>query len=470
MQKRLLLAFGAALIFAVPTPLSAGVPHLINFQGRITNSSGVPLDTTITVGLAIYTAASGGSTVWSESQPAATVTDGSCDILMGAINPIPDSVFADTTRWLGVTVGSEPEMSPRIRLVSGPYSYRVGTVDGASGGTVKSGLTVNGQVSVEGFRMESGASAGQVLTSDAVGNGTWQPGTPGPQGPPGPANTLDMAYDQGGPGEGRVIEADAGPVEIYSRDTVVDGQLQDALAAVTSGEGRAIVAYSNSLIGGDAIVAWTGGNGRAILAHSDVTASGDAIVAVTTGEGRAILAYSDPTSPADVVDAIAYGAGNAGRFVAVDTSSVAAGIVGESQSGRETSAGVRAIGGGLSATGLPAAAALEICNGAIRVTGENKPVGKLEFGPGQGPGLDPCGPQCYTLLPLENTLITGSSFIFLSVECPEGDCTQDVSLSAVLFSQGSGSATVRVYQIAIGPPFESLPLQHGYVHYLIINP
>lgn len=49
-------------------------------------------------------------------------------------------------------------------------------------------------------------TVGQVLTTNGIGGLTW--------GAPASGNTLNMAYDEGGPGVGRTIVADAGTVEI----------------------------------------------------------------------------------------------------------------------------------------------------------------------------------------------------------------------------------------------------------------
>jgi|GEM_PF-3195967 len=464
MSRRTLSLVAGLAVIALSIPAHGAVPALINYQGRLTRASGTPLDTTVAITFTIYD--SNGRNLWAETHSSVTAVGGTFSVLLGSFNPIQASVFADTSRWLGIRVGTSAEMSPRVRLISVPYSFRVGTVDSASGGTIKGDLVVSGEVSIDGLRLASGASAGKVLTSDSVGKGTWQPGISGPVGPPGPANTLDMAYDQGGPGVGRVIEAEAGPVEVYC------DSLQDALLVMTYGDGRAIFAVSQPSAKGDAMTAWTGGEGRALVALSDVSARGDAITAATSGTGGAIFAYSASTAPADVVVAVAGGGGNAGYFIMQNTGSNAAGIVGQSASGLEASAGVKAVGAGVNAPGIPAATALEISNGAIRVTGENKPVGKVAFGPGATKVFtcveDPNPTHDHVIggyvdVTIVNALITGSSFIFLNVETTE--TYSGIVMNTFLIGQTQGSATVRIYMI--GCEYDH---HQGYVHYFIVNP
>jgi hypothetical protein len=78
------------------------------------------------------------------------------------------------------------------------------------------------------------------------------PGLTGPEGPPGPpgaSNTLDQAYDQGGPGAGRTIAADAGAVEIIGagndclyldQSTAVGKGLSVVMGATSTGQGISV--------------------------------------------------------------------------------------------------------------------------------------------------------------------------------------------------------------------------------------
>jgi len=107
-----------------------GIPNLINYQGQLTDESGNMLDTTVSI---LFTVCdSVGVVKWSETHSSVTTTDGLFCVLLGSINPIPDSAFDHPARYLGITVGSDPELIPRSRLVSAPYSYRALHADTAS--------------------------------------------------------------------------------------------------------------------------------------------------------------------------------------------------------------------------------------------------------------------------------------------------------------------------------------------------
>ena len=57
----------------------------------------------------IYSVSTGGTALWTETQTV-TVTKGVFNVLLGNINPIADTVFCNPNRWLGVKVGTDPEM------------------------------------------------------------------------------------------------------------------------------------------------------------------------------------------------------------------------------------------------------------------------------------------------------------------------------------------------------------------------
>ena len=104
------------------TTALAEVPGLMNYQGTLTDGDGVALDTTVSMTFSIYTDSVGGSQVWTETQLAVAVGSGLFNVLLGSVNRIPDTVFKDPERWLGVQVGGDPELTPRQRIASVGYA------------------------------------------------------------------------------------------------------------------------------------------------------------------------------------------------------------------------------------------------------------------------------------------------------------------------------------------------------------
>src|SRR4030042_2086287 len=110
----------------------ADLPKLINFQGRLTDSSGkFVADGDYSVTFKLYTDSTGGSAKWTETQ-IVSVSKGLFNVTLGLDNPIPDSIFNYSNVWLGIQVESDPEMTPRQRLSSLGYSYRTAQADTSS--------------------------------------------------------------------------------------------------------------------------------------------------------------------------------------------------------------------------------------------------------------------------------------------------------------------------------------------------
>jgi len=152
------------------------VPSQISIQGRLTDAGGVPVSPGPTsIGFRIYDAQFLGTQLWPpgmgfESQTIDIGTGGLWSGSIGKDIPLNDSVFADSVRWLEISVGMT--ILPRTRLVTGPYAYRVATVDGATGGTI------TGKVSIGPGHVNTGAdcfvagNANQVINDYAtVGGG-----------------------------------------------------------------------------------------------------------------------------------------------------------------------------------------------------------------------------------------------------------------------------------------------------------
>jgi hypothetical protein len=115
-----------ALLMVLCSISFAQVPQMINYQGKLTKSTGAPVDTTISMVFTIYADSGGTISKWSETQTTVIVDKGVFNVLLGSVVPIPDSVFNGSVRYLGVKVGGDPEITPRKPMVSVAYAYRAG--------------------------------------------------------------------------------------------------------------------------------------------------------------------------------------------------------------------------------------------------------------------------------------------------------------------------------------------------------
>ncbi|MHC4591356.1 MAG: beta strand repeat-containing protein, partial [Planctomycetota bacterium] len=136
-------------LLALVSIVTAGAPGMMNYQGRLTDAGGDPLDDTLSITFTIYDDPTGGSNLWSETHADVVVTEGLFNVILGETNPVDDSVFADTARWLQITVEGE-DIDPRTRLVTAAYAFRVETVDGATGGIISGDVDIQSDLTVSG--------------------------------------------------------------------------------------------------------------------------------------------------------------------------------------------------------------------------------------------------------------------------------------------------------------------------------
>lgn len=105
----------------VVSALAAAQPAAIPIQGTLTSSAGVPLNGMQSLKLAIYSAATGGTPLYEETQTV-TVTNGLFTAQLGSAGTLNLAAFTGQDLFLGVTVGADPEMTPRLPFGTVPYA------------------------------------------------------------------------------------------------------------------------------------------------------------------------------------------------------------------------------------------------------------------------------------------------------------------------------------------------------------
>jgi hypothetical protein len=112
------------LVALLTTSASAQVPQMMNYQGKLTTSAGAPVNDTLQVVFTIYADEAGTTPLWTETQPTVEILKGVFNVLLGSVDSIPYSVFDGSTRYLGVKVGTDPEITPRQPMVSVGDAYK----------------------------------------------------------------------------------------------------------------------------------------------------------------------------------------------------------------------------------------------------------------------------------------------------------------------------------------------------------
>lgn len=122
-----MLFFG---VQALLTAGHAGVPYLVNFQGRLTDLGGNPVEGSHNLTFTVYDdSAQSAQSLWTEQHVSVDVDAGIFNVLLGSVTGIPDSLFDNGDRWMGVTVDTDAEMRPRTRITSVPWALRAACSD-----------------------------------------------------------------------------------------------------------------------------------------------------------------------------------------------------------------------------------------------------------------------------------------------------------------------------------------------------
>ena len=219
----------ASMLHAQPTSMS--------YQGQLMDN-GVPFNGQASFKFVIL---SGTTTLWSNdgtstngNQPAAAVnigvSAGLFSVLLGTAPMVPitanlisGSDTASLRIW--VNTGSGFTQVPDQPLASSPYALHTDSAERALGPFTANGLIHS---TVGGFKFPDGST--QTTAASGTGQG----------------NTLGQAYNQGGPGAGRTIIANAGAVAINGPDGLLveaDGRMRDGyfLGSTAGGGGNALI-------------------------------------------------------------------------------------------------------------------------------------------------------------------------------------------------------------------------------------
>jgi len=277
MRSCMLITLCAVAIALGNVTANATIPTSITVQGKLTDASGVPLSAGAkSFTFRIFNAATLGTQIWpaagGELQSLTSSTEGLWIGLVGAVSPLTDLVFTDSVRWLEISVSGTT--LPRVRLVTGPYAYRVATIDGASGGTIST------KVSIGSGHTNTGISA-FVAGENNRGHGDYSTvsGGGGPVLSDSNAAIGDWSTVGGGQGNSAVNRA----------ATVAGGEKNLALggaASIGGGENNSTTANFSTVAGGElnratSLYATVGGglSNRAHGANSVIAGGGGPTIA-----------------------------------------------------------------------------------------------------------------------------------------------------------------------------------------------
>ena len=99
----------------------AQIPETITYQGHLNASAGGgPVDENVDITVSIYDQRTAQvPPLWTEAHPGVTVSNGFFTIELGSIVPFSSvPLLFDVPYFLGITVGTDAEMTPRVPFTS----------------------------------------------------------------------------------------------------------------------------------------------------------------------------------------------------------------------------------------------------------------------------------------------------------------------------------------------------------------
>ena len=288
----------AIIVIILTSVLSFGqtIPQTINYQGLLKNASEIAVangDYDLTFKL--YDVETDGSALWTETKTI-TVADGIVNTQLGSVTPI-DLPF-DKEYWLGIKVGTESELTPRIKLSTVPYSYMsMNVADGSitaekikSGEVVKSINSLTDDVNLVAGANVTIVPSGNNLTISSSGTG----------------GSLTLPYSASVNSPGSVLfyltnSASSGTnCGVWGKINSTAGYGVQGLAASTSGSNYGVYGRSYSSEG-TGVYGWassTTGSSYGVYAENNST-TGFGIYSknsATTGINYSIFAENNSTS------------------------------------------------------------------------------------------------------------------------------------------------------------------------------
>lgn len=123
MKKHVCFLFAFLFVLATAAGAAHAVPKFLNYQGKLSDASGAPAaNGTYQITFSIYDAPTGGTALWTETLNV-PVNNGVFAVELGKVTPVPSTLITVPSLFLGIKVGSDPEMTPRSPLHPVPKAF-----------------------------------------------------------------------------------------------------------------------------------------------------------------------------------------------------------------------------------------------------------------------------------------------------------------------------------------------------------
>jgi len=94
----------------------------VEVQGRLNNSSGAPINSSVSITASIYDVSTGGTARCTDTDTV-TPVNGLFNMALDGLNACTAADFNGDQLWLGIKVGADAEMTPRQAISAVPYAW-----------------------------------------------------------------------------------------------------------------------------------------------------------------------------------------------------------------------------------------------------------------------------------------------------------------------------------------------------------
>ena len=295
------IGVGVVVVLVCAMVAWAEVPHQMNYQGHLTDADGHPITATLEMTFRVWNQSGGGTELWHETHASVQVKDGSFSVLLGSVEPLPESVFTGVPRWLQTEIGTQV-LSPRNQIASVAYALRAGAADTSAYARSIADSTVDSSHiradAITGQHIKDGTIGPEDLSVLAGGSGWGLTGNSGTT-----AGTHFLGTTDAQPMEVRVdsmralrLEPAADAVSGTPAPNVIGGSGGNSAALGTYGatiSGGGATGSPNSVTGAYGTVGGGQNNGAAAwatVAGGRGNVAGDLLTTVGGGEGNQVSA------------------------------------------------------------------------------------------------------------------------------------------------------------------------------------
>ncbi len=301
MKKLCILCY---LIFA--TVAFSQIPQTMSYQGVLTDAQGNAVaDGSYSLTFNLYESATGGSSIWGETQDIAVV-NGVFNAILGSVTPLSNSF--DRPYWLGIAIGSDAELEPRIELTASAYSLNARSVADnavtrdkiAAGQVVKSINELTDTITLKAMGGATITTSNDTITINAGSGG----GGTGIQGVQNTNNTLDILDPNGPTATINVKEGGIGSEQLagsaVTGDKIADGEVVRSLNGVT--DDVALAAGENINLSVDGQTVTISASGQVAESRNTLDAAdGDPVDAVfVDDDGKVGIGTTTPAQQLDI--------------------------------------------------------------------------------------------------------------------------------------------------------------------------